>query len=115
MVDTDQVHAAVAERFPLFGPNKRQEMARLVYEIAKRETLTPRAVLDAVPAGCTAYPAVKDHLTARRFPVASARGKVSVSFTAIDITPSDAMPLTRAEKVPAPPCMLKTAWKALFL
>ncbi len=93
----------IPERFAGFGPNKRQEIARLVVEIAKRDRLTPVTVLECIPAGCKAYPAVKAHLLARRFPEASRRGdKISEAFPAVEIDPACAMPLGRGENIPAP-------------
>ncbi len=102
MIDQQDLRRLVSVRFPLFGPNKQQEIRRLVFEIVKREAMPLAAVLMAVPVGCQAYPAVKDHLVARRFPVASAGGRISESFPALDSDPSTAMPLTRAAKVPSP-------------
>jgi spore photoproduct lyase len=93
----------VKARFPAFGPNKCQEISRLLFEISKREHLKSDAVIDSVPSGCRTYTAVKDHLVKRRFPDACARGeKISESFPAVDIVPKNAMDLSRSERIPAP-------------
>jgi spore photoproduct lyase len=87
----------------MFGPNKRQEISRLVFEISKREHIAPDAVHNAIPVGCKSYSAIKDHLVKRRFPDAYKRGeKISESFPSVDIVPAHAMALRRREKVPAP-------------
>jgi spore photoproduct lyase len=87
----------------MFGPNKRQEIARLVFEISKREHLAPDVVLSEIPSGCTGYAAIKGYLVKRRFPDASARHeKISESFPSVNIVPANAMPLFRRERVPAP-------------
>ncbi len=93
----------IPEKFSSFGANKRQEITRLVFEIAKRERLMPVEVLDRIPADCRAFAAVKAYLVARRFPEAVRRQeKVSGSFSAVEIDPASAMPLDRGENVPAP-------------
>ena len=93
----------VEARFPAFGPNKRQEIVRLVFEISKREHIAPDVVINGIPSGCKSYPAVKDYGVKRRFPDASAYGqKISESFPSVDIVPAYAMPLSRHEKIPAP-------------
>jgi spore photoproduct lyase len=93
----------VETKFAAFGPNKRQEIVRLVFEISKRGPVSIDHVLAGIPAGCKAYAAVKDHLVKLRFPDACARGeKISESFPAIDLVPAYAMSLSRRDKVPDP-------------
>lgn len=92
----------VEARFPAFGPNKRREIVRLVFEIAKREHVRSGNIIDSIPAGCKTYTAVKDHLVKRRFPEAARGEKISESFSSIELVPAYAMPLSRREKVPAP-------------
>jgi len=93
----------IEHRFQMFGPNKRQEIVRLVFEISKREHLEPDVIIDGLPSGSRSYAAVKDHFVKRRFPDACERGeKISESFASLDILPAHAMPLSRRDKVPAP-------------
>ncbi len=93
----------VEARFPAFGPNKRQEIVRLVFEISKRDHLKAEAVLDGIPSGCKSYAAVKNHCVKLRFPDIFSRGeKVSESFPAMDLVAADAMPLSRRDKIPSP-------------
>lgn len=93
----------IERRFPMFGPNKRQEILRLVFEISKRGRFGAEDVLEGVPSGCRSYAAVKDHLLKRRFPDTVSRGeKVLVPLPALDIDPAYAMGLSRRERVPAP-------------
>ena len=93
----------VEARFPAFGPNKRQEIVRLIFEISKREHLAAGSVIDAIPAGCTLYAAVKDHLVKRRFPEAVRRGeKISETFSSLELEVEAAVTLSRVEKIPSP-------------
>ena len=79
----------IERRFPMFGPNKRQEILRLVFEISKRGRFGAEDVLEGVPSGCRSYAAVKDHLLKRRFPDTVSRGeKVLVPWPALDIDPA---------------------------
>ena len=103
MADWHLPEERIEDRFAAFGPNKRQEIVRLVFEIAKRENMPADAVWTGVPSGYKAYAAVKDYLVKRRFPDTYARGdKVSESFPSLDMEPSRAMSLSRRERIPAP-------------
>jgi spore photoproduct lyase len=59
----------VTERFPRYGVNKTQEIARLIYELSKRDKISPRAILDAVSE--TAFHKLKARLVRARYPIAS--------------------------------------------
>ena len=99
----DGLSLLVERRFPDFGPNKRQEIVRLVFEISKREGIPGDLVVEGLPSGCRSYTVVKEHLLKRRFPGAAREGiRVTESFPALDIDPACAMPLSRRDKVPAP-------------
>jgi spore photoproduct lyase len=62
----------VGKLYPRFGPNKRRETVRLLYEISLREGISPEAVLP--PELPAAFPALKDYLLRRRYPLTSAAG-----------------------------------------
>lgn len=103
MVPIQVIERELEARFPVFGPNKRRELVRLLFEISKREQVRPDVVLENIPAACRAYGAVKNCLLKRRFPDTFGRGdKISESFSAVDIVPAYAVDTSRLEKVPAP-------------
>jgi spore photoproduct lyase len=88
----DHLNSLVAEKYPSFGPNKRQELVRLVFEIAKRERIAPEAFLAKVPVVHERFTDVKQWLVQRRFPDLTSAGiAVSESFPFIDITPHNRM------------------------
>jgi len=71
-------HALVRAGFPRFGVNKTQEIARLLYEISKRDHVAPAAILRATPSAD--FGELKDHLLHKRFPRASPHDKPSKAF-----------------------------------
>ena len=102
-VDMATLITAVDQQFPVFGANKRQEITRLVFEIARKEGSSIEHVLRQIPAGCKAYPALKSYLVSRRFPEAFARGeKISEVFAALSMDAAHPMPLQRASRIPSP-------------
>ena len=62
----------VGKLYPRFGVNKRREAVRLLFEISRRESIPPESVLPSPPP--SSFPALKDFLLRRRFPLGSARG-----------------------------------------
>jgi spore photoproduct lyase len=83
---------SVTQKFPSFGPNKRQELDRLVFEICKRERIAPDVFLAELPIGVKRFPEVKQWLIQRRFPELTSAGiPVSESFPAIGISPGNRM------------------------
>ncbi|MBF0386785.1 MAG: hypothetical protein HQL20_02895 [Candidatus Omnitrophica bacterium] len=85
-MDVAGLNKVVLARFPSFGPNKVQELVRLAYEIAVRDGLDFVTVVRNIPAGCTAFSAVKDHLLGLRFPEGLAHGiSIKESFAALKI------------------------------
>ena len=71
-------HALVRAGFPRFGVNKTLEVARLLYEISKRDHVTPAAILRATPSAD--FGEIKDRLLHRRFPRAFSHDKPSKAF-----------------------------------
>jgi spore photoproduct lyase len=59
---------SVRSRFRSFGINKLQEIARLVYEISKRDNITYQQVLAGLGDGLLDYARIKAVLLRRRFP-----------------------------------------------
>jgi len=69
-----KIHSFIKFAFPRFGVNKNQEIARLLYEISKRENTNPASILNN--AHYSDFHAVKKELIERRFPVSSLSGIV---------------------------------------
>ncbi len=59
--------------YPHFGVNKRRETVRLLWEISRKENISPDAVLPLRPPAD--FPALKAYLLGRRFPLSSAAGE----------------------------------------
>ena len=80
----------VASRYPRLGVNKRQEITRLLYEISKREGLSPKGVLrDRNPRG---FKEIKEYLIQRRFPFSSARdGAVPPHLPKLELNPASCL------------------------
>ncbi|MBF0595446.1 MAG: hypothetical protein HQL22_10845 [Candidatus Omnitrophica bacterium] len=90
-MDIQQLRSSVAEKFPLFGPNKVQELVRLVFEIGRRDQLGFCDVLGSIPKDRVAFSSVKSFLERLRYPEAFARGiPVRESFAGLDIDPDAA-------------------------
>lgn len=69
---------AVAKSFPCFGVNKRQEITRLLFEIAKRDNIPPGKILkDAEASG---FSVLKKRLLERRFPCAAENGSAFTAY-----------------------------------
>ncbi|MDR2426789.1 MAG: hypothetical protein LBD46_06410 [Endomicrobium sp.] len=62
----DNIRKLISGRFPKFGTNKSREIERLVFEISKRENLSPDVVIVSVTDNL--YEAVKKVLLERRYP-----------------------------------------------
>jgi spore photoproduct lyase len=60
------VESLVKSNFPHFGVNKKQEVTRLLYEIAKRESIPPVEALTG--AAASNYDTLKKYLLERRYP-----------------------------------------------
>lgn len=87
-MDIEQLKASVGAKFPLFGPNKLQELSRLVYEIARRDGMMVSILLGDIPVSARTFSQVKDHLLRVRFPESYIRGiEVKESFASVDIDP----------------------------
>lgn len=72
----DIIQDTISSRFPKFGTNKSREISRLVFEIAKREKISPANILDSIAE--TSYEAVKNTLLKRRYP--ENFGKVPLNY-----------------------------------
>ncbi|MCL2143916.1 MAG: hypothetical protein FWH43_00250 [Endomicrobia bacterium] len=62
----NNIERLTASRFPKFGINKTREIARLVFEISKRERILPNSVIDGIKE--TNYETVKTALLKKRYP-----------------------------------------------
>lgn len=99
-MDVAQLKQAVAQKFPLFGPNKVQEIARLVFEISRRDGASVAGILAMAPESGRLFAPVKEHFLRIRYPQAHARGiPVRESFAAIDIDPAAACDVTGQRRI----------------
>ncbi|MCL2485332.1 MAG: hypothetical protein FWF00_01220 [Endomicrobia bacterium] len=62
----ESFETAFLNRFPKFGVNKSREIIRLIFETAKRDGLSPEAILSSIKE--TDYESVKNALLKRRYP-----------------------------------------------
>jgi len=67
IVRLKEVQASVNEIFPHFGPNKKREIIRLLYEISKKENQDAKEILKQVSS--IDYKAFKKILLKRRYPI----------------------------------------------
>ncbi|MDO8602908.1 MAG: radical SAM protein [Candidatus Omnitrophota bacterium] len=82
-----QLHK-IASYFPCFGVNKRQEIERLVYEISKRDKISPEKILS--PVYSDNFESLKNRLIKIRFPYASKYNKtIRPYLPKIAIKPAD--------------------------
>ncbi len=87
-MDVEQLKRTAGVKFPSFGPNKVQEITRLVFEIAGRDGSSFADILERIPDGRLSFNRIKEHLLRIRYPEAYARGvPVRESFAAVEIDP----------------------------
>ncbi len=67
------IKSLVKTHFLSFGVNKKQELTRLIYEISKREAISPVGVIRNLK--LSDYKGIKKHLLERRYPLASSYGE----------------------------------------
>jgi spore photoproduct lyase len=70
----DNIQSLILSRFPKFGANKSREISRLVFEISKRENVSPQTITGSIAENF--YESVKKVLLKRRYP--EAFGKTSL-------------------------------------
>ncbi|MFH0731923.1 MAG: hypothetical protein V2A72_03250 [Candidatus Omnitrophota bacterium] len=74
MISPATIKTLVNKTFPRFGVNKNQQITRLLYEISKRECISPKEILQSLPRKAVKFPSLKNYLLSRRFPEAAAKG-----------------------------------------
>ncbi|MBU1913033.1 MAG: radical SAM protein [Candidatus Omnitrophica bacterium] len=90
----------IASYFPGFGVNKRQEIERLVYEISKRDKISPEEILN--PIDSNNFESVKNRLLKIRFPYASRHNEdIRPHLPKIAIKPANEFNLGDSEFSPA--------------
>ena len=90
-MDVEQLKQTVTAKFAVFGPNKVQEIVRLVFEIARRDGTPVNDVLAVIDEERPSFARVKERLLRVRYPESYARGiPVRESFAALDIDPVEA-------------------------
>lgn len=89
----------INRRFPGFGPNKKQEIVRLLFEISKRDKISPGQVLADV--GLANFHAAKAHLLRKRYPVAySSKANVVVYLSRLSLKPQNTSRIKGAQFYP---------------
>ncbi len=85
MVDAQRIIDLVTAAYPHFGVNKRNQVSRLVFEIAKREGREVRKVLAEAPETAGHFDALKAYLLKRRYPTLSEAQRRQQVFPELDI------------------------------
>ncbi|MFH1359842.1 MAG: spore photoproduct lyase family protein [Candidatus Omnitrophota bacterium] len=86
MIKPELIRNFVDQKCQNFGPNKRQEITRLIYEISKRENLVYSDLLKEFSLSKAPFPYFKDNLIQRRFPnISSIRQKNRLRLAKLDI------------------------------
>ncbi len=86
----DKVIRFVEERFVRFGEQRRYQIARLVYEIAKKEGILPSEVFEGRLFGAS-FDEIKRYLLQRRFPTVSYAEIKNCILPRLDILPTNAI------------------------
>jgi len=68
----------ITSKFPGFGVNKIQEIERLIYEISKRDKISPEKILNSITLGN--FESIKKALLKIRFPCASSRNETITPY-----------------------------------
>jgi len=86
-----KVKSAVKREFPQFGINKSQEISRLLYEISKRDNLSPRFLICNIN-NKSCFANIKESLLRKRFPYAYIHNKSFKSYLPnIDLESKDVL------------------------
>jgi len=88
MISAQQVVECVEKAFPGFGRNKKQELARLIFEIAKIRQCAAGQVLQQLDLDPLDFQQIKDQLLALRFPSLNrAQRRDQSIFPALEVHP----------------------------
>lgn len=91
------------KKFKRFGVNKKREIARLLYEISKRDKTPYNKILDAAASktGVCSYSAIKGHLIKLRFPYSTTLERsVRPYLPALDINKNNAVKINSLKLYP---------------
>lgn len=95
-MNTQQLKQQLQQRYDYIGETRQREMARLVFEIAKREKLGVSVVVEDLPQPPERFDVIKTYLINRRFPQSLARGvKIRESFAEVAIDPQHRVDLKK--------------------
>jgi spore photoproduct lyase len=90
-----EIRCAVKNHAPHFGVNKQREIARLLYEISKRDKTPPQKIISEVP--FENYKVLKTILLSRRFPEATRQKEALRPYLPdFEFSRSSSVDLTRA-------------------
>ena len=91
----------ITKRFKKFGVNKKRELTRLVYEISKRDKISPNKILAAIPDKNRSYAVLKKELLTRRFPYSSKQEETITPYLPkLEINPENAVTINKAQLYP---------------
>jgi len=82
----NEITKYIRDKFPRFGPNKQQEIVRLLYEISKREKVDFKTIITAIPEHPRKFMSLRKELLQRRFPnISSKRKDIKFNLPEVDI------------------------------
>jgi len=94
-----KIKELVCKKFPYFGPNKKQEIERLLYEVSKRENISPANIMRQPKTGD--FDTIKQYLISRRFPRAIGCGEISgVYLPGIELAEKNTFNLSQGKFYP---------------
>jgi spore photoproduct lyase len=94
-----KVRDLVNSRFPDLGINKKQEITRLLYEISKREAISPLTIVQDTDS--KAFNKIKDSLLKRRFPYSYITNELSRPYLPkIELDPGSVLNLKKTRFYP---------------
>lgn len=99
----------VNARFPEFGPNKKQEITRLLYEISKRETSFPEDIVKDIDS--RDFEKLKQHLLKKRYPSAYLHNEIHRPYLPkISLDEKSALHIKKEAFYPKDIFIEKSAW-----
>jgi len=97
MSQIQAIKSRIEEKFPSYGINKKRELIRLFYEIAKRERRPFRKLFQEVPIDYKRYSELKNYLMKRRFPsISAAERRKNIILPDLDLDPGCRVTIKKA-------------------
>ena len=102
MPDFSAVYNFVQKHFFYFGSNKKAQLVRLIYEIAKKEKIPFKEIISLEKDCLKPFAVLKKELLTRRFPHLSDLERNKWHFTPLIINADNELRLSRRKKKVAP-------------